>query len=185
MPLRVYNKPRQLIARISRMLMRRLSRRRRSMAAGPEAEAKLIILQSTFNLIPEKVEEALELMREMMRLCQHEHGCRIIGTSRESPTRPKSFCCRNGTTPAACKAITRRTTWNDSSAAWDRCCAARSAPEATSPRTKTPHPTSPVKAHRKPIRQFTEYSPLARHFGPRRIQRGAAGWISPRSKRLK
>ncbi len=36
----------------------------------------MIILQSTFNLIPEKVEEALELMREMMRLCQHEHGCR-------------------------------------------------------------------------------------------------------------
>ena len=36
----------------------------------------MIILQSTFQLFPEKVEEALELMREMMRLCRHEHGCR-------------------------------------------------------------------------------------------------------------
>ena len=36
----------------------------------------MIILQSTFQLFPEKVDEALELMREMMRLCRHEHGCR-------------------------------------------------------------------------------------------------------------
>lgn len=36
----------------------------------------MIILQSTFQLFPERVDEALELMREMMRLCRHEHGCR-------------------------------------------------------------------------------------------------------------
>ncbi len=36
----------------------------------------MIILQSTFNLHPQKVDAALALMREMMRLCQHEHGCR-------------------------------------------------------------------------------------------------------------
>ena len=36
----------------------------------------MIILQSTFDLHPDKVDEALELMREMMRLCRHEHGCR-------------------------------------------------------------------------------------------------------------
>ena len=36
----------------------------------------MIILQSTFHLHPEKVDEALDLMREMMRMCRHEHGCR-------------------------------------------------------------------------------------------------------------
>ena len=36
----------------------------------------MIILQSTFQLLPESVDEAIELMREMMRLCRHEHGCR-------------------------------------------------------------------------------------------------------------
>ena len=36
----------------------------------------MIILQSTFNIDPEKVDEAIDLMREMMRMCQHEHGCR-------------------------------------------------------------------------------------------------------------
>ncbi len=36
----------------------------------------MIILQSTFDVHPEKVEDALELMRDMMRLCEHEHGCR-------------------------------------------------------------------------------------------------------------
>lgn len=36
----------------------------------------MIILQSTFQLLPESVDEAIDLMRDMMRLCRHEHGCR-------------------------------------------------------------------------------------------------------------
>ena len=36
----------------------------------------MIILQSTFNLHSDKVGQALDLMREMMRMCRHEHGCR-------------------------------------------------------------------------------------------------------------
>ena len=36
----------------------------------------MIILQSTFQLHPESVDAAIELMREMTRLCRHEHGCR-------------------------------------------------------------------------------------------------------------
>lgn len=35
----------------------------------------MIVVQSTFQLLPESKDEALELMRNMVRLCQQEHGC--------------------------------------------------------------------------------------------------------------
>ena len=35
----------------------------------------MIVVQSTFQLLPESKNEALELMRNMVRLCRQEHGC--------------------------------------------------------------------------------------------------------------
>jgi len=35
----------------------------------------MIMVQSTFHLLPDTKAEALELMKNMVRLCQHEHGC--------------------------------------------------------------------------------------------------------------
>lgn len=35
----------------------------------------MIVVQSTFHLLPDCKDEALELMRNMVRLCQQEHGC--------------------------------------------------------------------------------------------------------------
>ena len=35
----------------------------------------MIVVQSTFQLLPESKDEALELMRNMVRLCRQEHGC--------------------------------------------------------------------------------------------------------------
>lgn len=35
----------------------------------------MIVVQSTFHLLPDSKEEALELMRNMVRLCRQEHGC--------------------------------------------------------------------------------------------------------------
>lgn len=35
----------------------------------------MIMVQSTFNLIPESKDEALLLMKNMVRLCRQEHGC--------------------------------------------------------------------------------------------------------------
>lgn len=35
----------------------------------------MIVVQSTFHLLPDSKDEALELMRNMVRLCRQEHGC--------------------------------------------------------------------------------------------------------------
>ena len=35
----------------------------------------MIVVQSTFQLLPDSKDEALELMRNMVRLCRQEHGC--------------------------------------------------------------------------------------------------------------
>ncbi len=35
----------------------------------------MIMVQSTFNLVPETKDEALRLMKNMVRLCRKEHGC--------------------------------------------------------------------------------------------------------------
>lgn len=35
----------------------------------------MITVQSTFHLAPETRDEALDLMRDMVRLCNKEHGC--------------------------------------------------------------------------------------------------------------
>ena len=35
----------------------------------------MIMVQSTFQLIPDSREEALKLMKNMVRLCRLEHGC--------------------------------------------------------------------------------------------------------------
>ncbi len=35
----------------------------------------MIVVQSTFQLLPDSKDEALALMRNMVRLCRQEHGC--------------------------------------------------------------------------------------------------------------
>lgn len=35
----------------------------------------MIVVQSTFQLLPDSKQEALKLMRNMVRLCRLEHGC--------------------------------------------------------------------------------------------------------------
>ena len=35
----------------------------------------MIVVQSMFHLLPDSRDEALELMRNMVRLCRQEHGC--------------------------------------------------------------------------------------------------------------
>lgn len=35
----------------------------------------MIMVQSTFHLLPESRAEALRLMKDMVRLCRQEHGC--------------------------------------------------------------------------------------------------------------
>ncbi|MEQ8955096.1 MAG: putative quinol monooxygenase [Gammaproteobacteria bacterium] len=35
----------------------------------------MIMVQSTFKLVPETKDEALRLMKNMVRLCRQEHGC--------------------------------------------------------------------------------------------------------------
>jgi quinol monooxygenase YgiN len=35
----------------------------------------MIMVQSTFQLLPDSREEALQLMKNMVRLCRQEHGC--------------------------------------------------------------------------------------------------------------
>jgi len=35
----------------------------------------MVVVQSTFHLVSSSKDEALELMREMVRLCRQEHGC--------------------------------------------------------------------------------------------------------------
>ena len=35
----------------------------------------MIMVQSTFHLVPETKDEALRLMKNMVRLCRQEHGC--------------------------------------------------------------------------------------------------------------
>ena len=59
----------------------------------------MIVVQSTFQLLPDSKQEALKLMRNMVRLCRLEHGC-LSYEYFEGVTDPNQVVlayCRTGT----------------------------------------------------------------------------------------